>query len=129
MRRLLVIFLLAILIGFFAWAVLNKREDIFQTQATPTFSPYGNFTVHIPQKALLKNYVTISVEASPETKCELTYIPNSGKVYEMETTADSSGLCKWRWKINESDGAGDARLIFTINGSSDTHFVQIFADF
>ena len=47
----------------------------------------------------------------------------------METTADSSGLCEWRWKINESDGAGDARLIFTINGSSDTHFVQIFADF
>ncbi len=48
---------------------------------------------------------------------------------QMETVADSNGLCEWRWKIEESHRAGDARLIFTINGLSDTHFIQIFKEF
>jgi hypothetical protein len=129
MRKLLALFLLVVLILYLAWTVFHDRESNFQTQFTPTPYPYADFTVHIPQKALLKNYVTVSVEAAPGTKCELTYIPSSGEIYEMDAAADASGLCEWRWKIDESDGAGDARLIFTVNGSSDTHFMQIFAGF
>jgi len=92
-------------------------------------SPYADFVVHIPQKALLKNYLNISAEAAPGTICTLTYIPPSGESLQMDVTANSSGLCEWRWKIEESHRAGDARLIFTINGQSDTHFIQIFAEF
>jgi hypothetical protein len=34
-------------------------------------------------------------------------------------------LCEWRWKLEESYGEGHGRLIFTINGVSDTHFINI----
>lgn len=129
MRKLTAFFFLAILIFLLTWVVLHRQSNNVQPSITGTPYSYTKYTVHIPQKALLKNYVTVSVETIPEAKCELTYIPTSGEVYKMNATADASGLCEWRWKIEESDRAGDARLIFTINGLSDTHFMQIFAGF
>lgn len=92
-------------------------------------TPVPHFNVDIPQKALLKNYVTVSVEAPAGTACELTFIPASGEAQVMNATANSEGICTWRWKLEESYGKGNARLIFTINGVSDTHFLEILSEF
>jgi hypothetical protein len=81
--------------------------------------------VTIPQKALWRNYVTVSVEATPGTKCELTFVPPLGKTHQTDTTANASGLCVWNWKIDETEGKGNGRLIFTIDGISETHFLEI----
>ena len=105
----------------------SKSETIPTPIATK--NPYADFNVHIPQKALLRNYLNVAVEAEPGTACTLTYVPPSGESMQMEAIADSDGLCEWRWKIEESHRAGDARLIFTINGASDTHYIQIFKEF
>lgn len=92
-------------------------------------TPAPHFKVTIPQKALLKNYVTVSVEAVPVTNCELTFVPPSGETQVMNSTANAEGICEWRWKLEESYGKGNARLIFTINGVSDTHFLEILSEF
>jgi hypothetical protein len=128
-RLVLIVFPLAILLLLAARVSDGRRLPESLPNATLTVSPYADFTVHIPQKALLKNYLTVSAEAAPGTVCRLIYVPPSGESLQMETISDSNGLCEWRWKIEESHRAGDARLIFTINGSSDTHFIQIFKEF
>lgn len=92
-------------------------------------TPVPHFNVTIPQKALLKNYVTVSVDTPEGTACELTFIPSSGETQVMSTTANADGICEWRWKLEESYGKGNARLIFTINGVSDTHFLEILSEF
>lgn len=109
--------------------IIFLDNDPTSLSSEPTLSPYGDFNVHIPQKGLLKNYINVAVEAEPGTECTLTYVPPMGESMQMETTAKSNGLCEWRWKIKESDTQGHARLIFTINGLSDTHFLQIFNEF
>ncbi|MBL8078974.1 MAG: hypothetical protein JNM55_13500 [Anaerolineales bacterium] len=81
--------------------------------------------MHIPEKALWNNYLHISAETSAGTSCRLTYIPPMGTTHEMDTIADESGLCSWRFKISEEEGKGPGRLIFTINGTSETHFIEI----
>lgn len=92
-------------------------------------TPVPHFNVTIPQKALLKNYVTVSVEAPEGTACELTFIPASGETQVMDTIANANGVCEWRWKLEESYGKGNAHLIFTINGVSDTHFLEVLSGF
>ena len=77
----------------------------------------------------MKNYVTVSAEAPPGTKCELIYVPPSGATHQTDTIADASGQCVWKWKVEESEGKGDGRLIFTIGDISETHFIQIFSNF
>lgn len=84
-----------------------------------------NFNVQIPDKALLKNYLVVSLEADPGMDCELTYIAPKGQKLHMVETADENGICEWRWKLEESDGRGHGRLIFTLNGVSETHFIDI----
>ena len=88
-----------------------------------------SFVVHIPQKALFRNYVTVSVEATPGIRCDLTYFSPSGDITSTETTADKNGLCSWKWKIDETKGKGTGRLIFTIDGRSETHFIEVRASF
>lgn len=103
---------------------------VWHKEALPIEStPAPHFKVTIPQKAILKNYVTVSVEAPQGTLCELTFIPASGETQVMNTIANANGLCEWRWKLEESYGKGNARLIFTINGVSDTHFIEIRSNF
>ena len=103
---------------------------VWHKEALPIEStPAPHFKVTIPQKAILKNYVTVSVEAPAGTSCELTFIPASGETQVMNTTANAEGICEWRWKLEESYGKGNARLIFTINGVSDTHFIEIRSSF
>lgn len=131
MRRYSKFLLLAILaafISFTAWTLLRGRENP-QVSATPTISMYADFNVTIPSKAMLKNYLTVSVEAAPGTNCTLTFIPASGEMQVMETVANSEGECVWRWKLEESFGRGAARLIFTIDGLSDTHYIEIHNSF
>ena len=128
-RLVLIVFPLAILLLLATRVSDGRRLPDSVPSATLTISPYADFTVHIPQKALLKNYLTVSAEAAPGTVCRLIYVPPSGESLQMKTTSNSNGLCEWRWKIEESHRAGDARLIFTINGLSDTHFIQIFKEF
>lgn len=96
---------------------------------TPSPTSEPNFEVTIPSKALLKNYVTVSVKAEIGTSCNLIFIPASGDMQSMDTIADETGECIWRWKLEESYKKGTARLIFTINGISQTHFLQILENF
>lgn len=129
MKRTKIILPTVSLIILTIFIIQNRDNNPSSPSIEPTLSPYADFNVHIPQKALLRNYINVAVEAEPGTACTLTYVPPSGESMQMETVADSNGLCEWRWKIEESHRAGDARLIFTINGLSDTHFIQIFKEF
>ena len=94
-----------------------------------TYTPEPTFAVTIPQKALLKNYVMVSVKADEGTACRLTFVPASGETLVMDAVADATGQCSWQWKLEPSYGKGIARLIFTINGVSDMHFLEILANF
>jgi hypothetical protein len=128
-QNTLIALLVAVLVTFLAWVVLRERTKTSQLPGTPTVAPYTGFAVNIPQKALLRNYVTVSVEAVSGTNCELTFVPPSGEIQVMDTIADIGGQCVWRWKLEESVGKGAGRLIFTINGVSDTHFMEIRSSF
>jgi hypothetical protein len=127
--KILLVLLLVGLVTFLAWMILQGRTNVSQLPGTPTVVPHTGFVVNIPQKALLRNYVTVSVDAPSGTNCELTFIPPSGEIQVMDTIADKSGQCVWRWKLDESVGKGAGRLIFTINGVSDTHFMEIRSSF
>ncbi|MBX3037943.1 MAG: hypothetical protein KF758_13620 [Anaerolineales bacterium] len=107
---------------------LPTRSSIIET-ITPSPTSKPKFEVTIPSKGLLKNYVTASVKAETGTICNLIFIPASGETLDMNTIADENGDCIWRWKLEESYKKGTARLIFTINGISDTHFLQILENF
>jgi hypothetical protein len=73
--------------------------------------------------------VTVSVKAETGTSCNLIFIPASGETLDMNTVANENGECVWRWKLEESYKKGTARLIFTINGISETRFLQILENF
>jgi hypothetical protein len=129
-RKTLLALLMATIVAFLGWAVLQKQPGPFQPAtstppSTPTVSPKKNLAVTVPQKALWRNYVEVSAEATPGTSCELIYVPPLGKTHQTATTADASGLCTWTWKIDETEGKGNGRLIFTIDGISETHFIEI----
>lgn len=118
--------------------ILSACSNQGQAQPSPspvstatffTYTPEPTFVVTIPQKALLKNYVDVSVKADEGTTCTLTFVPASGEMVVMDAVADATGQCSWQWKLEESYGKGIARLIFTINGVSDTHFLEILANF
>jgi len=123
--------LLLFLIASWAWLSFRAKETPSQP-ALPTrtsFPPVPSFNVTIPSKGLLKNYLTVSAEAAPGTQCTLTFIPKSGEMLVMEVVSNTDGECIWRWKLEESYGRGAARLIFTIDGVSDTHFIEIHSSF
>jgi hypothetical protein len=115
------------------FVALSACQSMQQGQLTPahtmeilpTGTLFPSFIVHIPDKALWKNYLNVSVESPTGTPCRLTYVPPMGTTQEMDTTADENGLCSWRWKISEEEGKGPGRLIFTIDGHSETHFIEI----
>ena len=121
--------LMMICVAFLTWMVLRGNSHSSQPASTPTVIPNIDFAVNIPQKALMKNYVTVSAEAPSGTKCRLIYVPPSGNIRRTDTTADASGQCVWRWKVEETDGKGDGRLIFTIGDISETHFIEIRSSF
>jgi len=128
MRKLTFALALILLVALIIFLFQNREKAVsVQPPLTPTLPSFtdADYTVTIPDKALIKNYLSVSLETTPGTVCKLTFIPPSGDVREMETTADADSQCKWRWKIEETDGRGHARLIFTVNGVSDTHFIDI----
>jgi hypothetical protein len=125
----LAVLLTVAFLALFVWAVLQSESNSIQSQSTPIVTPELEFVVSIPQKALWKNYVTVSAEVPPETKCTLTYVSPLGAVHETNSTASATGLCIWKWKVDETEGKGAARLIFTINGASETHFMEIRSGF
>ena len=127
-RVLTVLFLIALII-YLTQFVLRGNITFSNLPSTPTVAPEAGFVVDIPQKALLKNYVMVSVQTSPGTSCELLYVPPLGETQKMDTIADNNGRCVWRWKIEESHGKGNGRLIFTIGGESETHFFEIRSSF
>jgi hypothetical protein len=109
------------------WIVLTACSST-PVQSTPAYStetPFAPFTLNIPDKALWNNYLIISAETTAGTTCRLIYVPPMGTTQEMDTTADENGLCSWRWKISDQEGKGPGRLIFTIDGRSETHFIEI----
>lgn len=123
------IFLLIASVLSFIWIEQSTRTDSYIVTSTPSLTPEPKFEVTIPSKGLLKNYVTVSVKAETGTSCNLIFIPASGETLNMDTVADENGDCAWRWKLEESYKKGTARLIFTINGMSETHFLQILESF
>jgi len=128
--KILIALLFIVFVAFLAWMALRGQTNSSKPPSTFTVVPTNpRFVVKIPEKALLKNYVTVSVEAAPGTKCRLTFVPPSGGVQTTDKIADKNGLCEWRWKLEESQGKGYGRLIFTINGISETHFLEIHSAF
>ena len=128
-QKLLVTIILIVALTLMFFLAFQKESTPIQPRKQTRETSVPHFIVNIPQKALLKNYVTVSAEAPAGTACELTFIPASGETQVMVTTANADGLCEWRWKLEESYGKGNARLIFTINGVSDTHFLEILLGF
>lgn len=125
-KRPLLVSLALIFVSLLAWAITlgqSKPAQLIPVPATET--PIPPFILYIPDKALWKNYLQVSAETSAGTLCRLTYVPPMGTTQEMDTIADESGLCTWRFKISEEEGKGPGRLIFTINGTSETHFIEI----
>ncbi|MGB7876850.1 MAG: hypothetical protein WBL25_20895 [Anaerolineales bacterium] len=128
LKFLTTLFVVALSI-FLILIVLGDQSNGFQPLLTPTETPEVGFVLQIPQKALWKNYVTVSAEEAPGTVCTLLYIPPSGDTQEMSSVADENGQCTWRWKVDESQGKGNGRLIITIDGKSETHFFEIRSSF
>ena len=121
--------LLAILVVCVILVAVQFQIEIPLSSEAPTAQSSKRFAVNIPQKALFRNYVAISIEAAPGTLCDLTYISPSGDMSQMSTTANASGLCSWRWKVDDTKGEGTGRLVFTIDGVSETHFIEIRSSF
>jgi hypothetical protein len=115
----------ATLVSLFALVFLRRQLSSPPPPVTLTATPNKPFVLNIPQKALWRNYVTVSAEAPPGTVCKLFYVPPADKALEMGSIANSQGLCEWTWKIEETQGKGNGRLIFTIEGISETHFIEI----
>lgn len=128
-RLVLFIFLPAILILLTARVIHQGRNPESLPTSTPISFLDADYKVTIPDKALLQNYLTVSIETDPGTGCKLTFIAPSGGMHEMDRVADANGICEWRWKLEESYGKGHGRLIFTVNGVSDTHFIDIRSGF
>jgi hypothetical protein len=119
-----------ILIALAAWGLtLMKPGSAQLTQIIPTKTSLPPFKVNIPDKALWRNYLHVSVEVPAGTSCRLTYIAPMGATQLLDETADESGLCQWRLKISEEEGKGHSRLIFTIDGISETHFIDVRPNF
>lgn len=127
-KALIIILLASAIVFSLIWINQTKPSTII-ILPTPTSTSLPNFEVTIPSKALLKNYVTVSVKAEIGTNCNLIFIPASGEMLNMDTIADENGECVWRWKLEESYERGSARLIFTIDGMSETHFLPILPGF
>ena len=123
------VLLLIIALVLIILATFQSHKKLPNPPSSPTTLYGKGFLVQIPQKALFKNYVTVSVEVESGTSCELTLISPSGDISQMETTAGVNGLCIWKWKVDETKGKGNARLIFTIEGISETHFIEILSSF
>ena len=115
--------------------VLVPRSTFQSLSAQPketsmaTLYDEPGFVLEIPQKALFRNTVTVSAQTKPGINCELTYIPPSGETTIMNTIANEDGKCTWKWIIDEMQGKGNGRLIFTIDGVSETHFIEIRSSF
>jgi len=132
--KALIALLMISVVAFLARAYLQGQSNSSQPPSTTiiapnTAAPHTSFKVNIPQKALIKNYVTVSVEAPSGTNCKLIYISPSGETRQTDTISDESGLCVWKWKIGESEKRGTGRLIFTIGSISETHFLEILPNF
>jgi len=122
--------LIVTLVTILALVKWERLLNISQSPITSSNTPeVRSFSLQIPQKALWKNYVTISAEVAPGTICDLLYIPPSGNTQELSSVGDENGKCSWRWKIEETDGKGNGRLIITIDGKSETHFIEIRSSF
>ena len=127
--KVLIVLLLTIFLAFIVVVVVRHQAGPSLPVSMSTATPEKHFVVDIPQKALFKNYVTVSVEAAAGTSCELTYIAPSGDTSVVDTIANENGICSWRWKIDEAQGRGMGRLIFTLEGMSETHFIEILPGF
>jgi hypothetical protein len=130
-KRTLIVSLVLIFLALGIWGSIStgRSKPVQVTEIVPAGTPPPPFKVNIPDKALWKNYLHISVEAPAGTACRLTYIAPMGATQQLDETANESGLCEWRLKISEEEGKGHSRLIFTINGISETHFIDVRPNF
>jgi len=125
-----IVFFALTLIAMLLWLIRAEQRFIQQVPTTPTpLIEEASFQLEIPPKALWRNYVTVSAEATPGTTCELILVTPSGQTLQMDSQADATGTCTWRWKVEEAYGKGNGRLIFTIDGKSETRFIEIRSSF
>jgi hypothetical protein len=105
-------------------------SETINTSPTPQSLPTRvKFKVNLPQKAFTNSNVTVSVEAQPGTNCGITYVAPTGETNEAEglgdTMANENGMCTWTWRIGEVKQKGAGRVIISIGGISETHFIEI----
>ena len=107
----------------------KEKSTEFSEQPPIAKPEETGFIVNIPQRGYFKSKVNITVEAPQGTACELAFITPDGIESEADglgmTVADDSGLCSWDFVIEEASRKGSGRLIFYINGISETHFIEI----
>lgn len=120
---------LVCIIGLLVVGCTNLQFQESLNVSTPTATKRKGFIVKLPQKAFWNSILTVTVEAPYSTSCELSYISPSGSFSKAaglgRTRANKSGVCMWSWKIDPSGKTGTGRLIVTIGGLSETHFVEI----
>ena len=85
-----------------------------------------HYFMTIYEKVKMRKY---TIQITPGTNYELVFIPPSGEIQKMEAVADGNGKCIWKWKLEELQEKGYGRLILTIDGKSETHFIEIRPNF
>jgi hypothetical protein len=126
-KGVLIVSLVLIFMALGTWRFMSmgQSKPPQAIEIVPAETSLPPFKVNIPDKALWRNYLHVSVEAPTGTSCRLTYIAPMGATQQLDETANESGLCEWRLKISEEEGKGHSRLIFTIDGMSETHFIDV----
>jgi hypothetical protein len=127
-KKFLAVFPILMLIALAACEPMQS-VTVQITEVIPTGTALPPFKINIPDKALWRNYLNLSLEAPAGTTCMLTYIAPMGATQQIDAIADENGLCQWRLKISEDEGKGHSRLIFTVNGISETHFIDVRPNF
>jgi hypothetical protein len=130
-KKFLAVFSILMLIALAACESMHMGQSVTAqvTEVIPTETALPPFKINIPDKALWRNYLNLSLEAPAGTTCMLTYIAPVGATQQIDAIADENGLCEWRLKISEHEGKGHSRLIFTMNGISETHFIDVRPNF
>ena len=103
----------------------------------PTITKTHTQTIQIHQIELLEltKKVTAGADASviirtePGLNCLINYITPAGNDSEAEgldiKTADSNGICKWKWNIGPGTNPGTGIIYISVNGTTEKFSIII----
>ncbi len=87
---------------------------------TNTPAPAGYTVVFLTSPILIGHNVTLTIQTTPNSACNLTYITPQNQVSAAPglgaTTANASGQCSWTWKITPNTKPGTGKLIISAGG-------------